>query len=309
LLLARILASVVVLVLLASGCGDNSDGGPSTTTVSQSSTTEPQSQRAAEFQVTINGFWVKSETWDHAFEVDGKGDEVYFSVGAKVTDANGKPAVDVTGGNPESRSETFGDTNGYPSRVKAGSRSSDGGLRTGDRSPTDAPWNLSGEPTADRLPFLVAQVKLEESKNALMITPTIWEWDGGADAFKDWVNWFKDSLKEVGSFVQGKIKSPSAGNPKDLLFEAADVGLKLALSLKDSGILGNAGDRPIGMRQASDGSNKFEPYVVVLTYDSASWLAENNPTGKGIGILELSYKDEDKFRGNYSLFVQVKKVA
>jgi len=296
-------------MLLATACGKNNPSGESTSPPTTSPTTTEPALVAATFQVTINGFWVKSETWDHALEVDGKGDEVYLSVGAKATDADGKPVVDVTGGDPDSTSETFGDTNGYPSRIQAGSRSSQGGLKTGDRFPTDEPWKLSGEPTADRMPFLVARIKLVKDKNALVITPSIWEWDGGADAFKDWVTWFKGSLNKVSSFVKGKIQSKSVGGTTDLLFGAADMGLDIALSLKDSGILGNAADRPIGMQQAGDETNKFEPYVLVLTYESAKWLTENDPNGKGKGVLELRYKDADRYRGNYSLFLQVTEVT
>lgn len=35
------------------------------------------------YRVTINGLYVRSESWDHAFEVDGKGDEVYIDVQAR----------------------------------------------------------------------------------------------------------------------------------------------------------------------------------------------------------------------------------
>ena len=63
------------------------------------------------------------------------------------------------------------------------------------------------------------------------------------------------------------------------------------------------------MQQAGDETNKFEPYVLVLTYESAKWLTENDPNGKGKGVLELRYKDADRYRGNYSLFLQVTEVT
>jgi hypothetical protein len=57
------------------------------------------------YRVSINGFWCHNETWDDVFNWDGKHDEVFLSVKAKVADASGA-VLD----NLNSESELMGDT-------------------------------------------------------------------------------------------------------------------------------------------------------------------------------------------------------
>jgi len=46
--------------------------------VALAATNVQSSPKQAKFRVTLNGFAVNQETWDHALEVDGKRDEVYI---------------------------------------------------------------------------------------------------------------------------------------------------------------------------------------------------------------------------------------
>jgi hypothetical protein len=243
------------------------DGGGGT------STSEPPPSE--EFMVTINGFNVINPTWYHAIEVDGKGDEVYFSVGTKVLDANGNPILNVAGGEVVHRSVGMGDTNEHPERLACGSRSSAGGIQAGDWCMIEHPWEMDGiGPQPDRPPMKVAQVTLTQGQENLVVSPTIWEWDGPGDAYNEWVTFFQNAVE--------KVPPGTGGGTGTIILTAIKIGLDIALQL--GGILGTAADRPIGISsQNADGTYAFNPYVISLTYDSAYWLVNNDPSGLGKG--------------------------
>ena len=41
------------------------------------------------FRITFLGCRVLNQTWDHALQVDGKGDEIYFNVELRIVDSAG----------------------------------------------------------------------------------------------------------------------------------------------------------------------------------------------------------------------------
>ena len=253
------------------------------------------------YRVTINGLYVRSETWDHALEVDGKGDEVYIDVRARMVDETGKDRGPARG----NTSVVMGDTNGQGGRVQAGSRSSNGGLKTGDSVPESAtsgygPWVLSSQPKADRLPLDAGTFTLTEGKDKVLISPTIWEWDGGKDVFADWTAWMKSATDQ--------IPAEALGATGVAVKKATQAGLGLALSLSDKQILGQASDRPIGIQAQGAEGFTFDPYVMTLDYASAESLVSEDD-GKGTGVKTIIYKDSDKYHGQYELYLQVTKVG
>jgi hypothetical protein len=259
--------------------------------------TARRSQGRGRYRIVINGFTVNHETWDHALEVDGKGDEVYFSAIVQTLNKNGDQLS-----YSEPRTKTMGDINGFPGRVQAGSRSDKGGLKTDDTHPTSSPWLRTVPPQPDRSPWLVWEAELLEDETAVTVIPSIFEYDGGTDAFNEWTKWGKTTLSKIKSFL-GKIFGPVT----DIVFEGVDLGLDIAVSMGESGIVGQAQDRPIGMKKEGEKYN-FKSKVVTLTYEKAEWLIKNNPAGKGNGILELRYVDEPRLAGDYSFYIQVEKV-
>jgi hypothetical protein len=251
--------------------------------------------------VTINGFNVRTATWDDALEGDGKGDEVFLSVGSKMLDSTGKPVVDVGGTDVVHRSVVMGDTNGQNNRLACGSRSTPGGIRDGDWCMIERPWELDGiGPQPDRPPMNVGEVTLTQGENSFVVSPTIWEWDGGGAGYTEWVSFFRNAVD--------KVPPGTGGGTGTVVLTAAKLGLDLALQLGD--LLGTKGDRPLGItEQNSDGSSKFNPYIVSLTYDSAEWLVNHNPYGFGNGVIPLTYTDATKFRGDYTLYLMVRRIG
>ncbi|MDO5863479.1 MULTISPECIES: hypothetical protein [Paenarthrobacter] len=254
------------------------------------------------YRVTINGLYVRSESWDHAFEVDGKGDEVYIDVQARTVGEDGKVLDRPGRGN---KTVVMGVTNGQGGRIQAGSRSSKGGLQTGDTVPKSAadsnegPWNLSTEPNANRLPLNAGTFTLTEGQGKVLIAPTIWEWDGGSDLFSAWTEWLKGAAD--------KVPAEALGAPGAVAKKATQLGLGIALSLSEDQVIGQASDRPIGIQSQGPNGYVFDPYVIALDYATAEAVATEDD-GKGPGVKTIVYKDADKFHGHYELYYQVTKI-
>lgn len=256
------------------------------------------------YRVVIEGFTVNSETWDHILEVDGKRDEVFIA--AKVVYMS-KLGQLLDG--DELVSATMGDQNGFAGRIVAGRASSLGGLMTGDSFPAEPPWGRPVQPNPSRRypPWEIWEGDLTQGEHALMITPTIWEWDGGADAFSDWIKWLQGIVPKIGRGISGLI---TGGTVVDTVVSATDLGLGIALSMQESGILGQARDRPIGLRLTDPNTKtySFTPLVLSLNYDKAEALTKTELSGIA-GLRAFNYPDDPYFRGHYTLYARVEKMG
>lgn len=255
------------------------------------------------FRVTLTGFTVNRQTDDNILESDGKGDEVYvvaevaqydtyWQVGRRPGFSQDNILINFGGnngfhgrGNLTLRrsliSVVMGDVNNQnnPPRIRAGSASNLGGLRTGDRFPSNEPWNLTGTPLSDRLPMLLWEGELRRGGDFVMIIPTIWEWDGGnpelRSRFTQDVNYyFADSTYRDDGFV---FRNFTGGD-----------------------IVG-AGDRPIGML----GRDTWIPQGLTLTFETAQNAATTSPSHIGTGVVEMRYAADTE---NYSLYFKIERV-
>lgn len=99
------------------------------------------------YQVFINGFVCTNQTWDDAFNWDGKADEVFIAVGYKRANKNGT----ILESKEPDQTPVMGDTWNLPNRVQVGSAwGGRGGIISGDAFPTRNPWIQSPPPQADR---------------------------------------------------------------------------------------------------------------------------------------------------------------
>jgi hypothetical protein len=250
----------------------------------------------ARYRAVITGFRCLSPTWDHVLQVDGKDDEVYLST--LVTQMNGA-GQKVYEDQPTSL--TMGDVNGQPGRIRAGTASRQGGIRANDTFPDATPWIPNEPPSPDRRypPMTVWENDLTQGQDVVLIAPALWEYDGGKDAWGDWVAWGQQTLSSVGPKLLALI-----GEKSKVIFEAAEIALGVAVSMTKAGLVGQASDRPIGMQPDGSGYT-FTPKVVALNYDSAAVIANS---GNG-GVLELPFVDAAELRGHYSVFLRVEKVS
>ena len=123
----------------------------------------PAAPAGPRYRVSITGFTVNHETVDDQFSLDGRGDEVYLSV-VVLEPTSLYPSASWTSHSQLIESKVFGDRNNAPDRIKAGSRSADGGLQTGDDVTLPDPLVVWDGPIP----------------TPVLIIPTVWEWDGPA---------------------------------------------------------------------------------------------------------------------------------
>src|SRR5690349_7218711 len=90
--------------------------------------------RSAQYRVTVNGFSVKTPTWDNALNIDGWGDEVYIATNVLLMDTLGNKIFE-----DQPVSSTIGDANGQPGRVSGGNATNHGGFRANDAFPSGPP--------------------------------------------------------------------------------------------------------------------------------------------------------------------------
>jgi hypothetical protein len=130
------------------------------------------------FRVTINGFACHRPTFDDERQTDGVDDEVFIQA-----DLSLFSTTEGMSNQPSVRSAVIGDSNGFPARIRGGSGSSifggNGGFHENDTFPAGGrPWERNSEPGNNRPPLLVWEGDLYWQRNALLIIPSIWEWDG-----------------------------------------------------------------------------------------------------------------------------------
>jgi hypothetical protein len=277
--------------------------------------------KGARYRVTLNGFRVDRETYDTAFETDGKGDEVFILSEAESVDATGG-----VGQRFSRQSMTYGDTNGFPQRIQAGNRSDKGGLKTGDRAPDrdlSQPRPGGMRVFTDHLPLVLWEGTLYRDRNVAVIMPTIWEWDlksinfptpGGVIAhdvspafvlqsgFDSWMR---------GTFGQNVARNIRTMFATTFAGRAARSGWWRDRSSADVFGMGTNGTRVIGLQPLPTSNSTevpqdaFQPMVLILTYTGAEQSLRS-----GNAIFQMTY-DEPQccgLEGSYTLFLELERL-
>lgn len=265
------------------------------------------------YEVAINGFTCIGETWDDALNRDGNHDEVYFVVNTKVV--SGQSGATIT--SADTTSSVLGDVNNFPGRTRAGSGvtwwgTPTGGLIGGDAYPSNTPWLQITDPTGrDVPPYTIWQGELHEGDDKVtFLTPTIWELDIGGDALQGWADWQIRTDATFGKRAQeayGKIWPTSVP-----VFEAVTLGIQTFATLVGMwDPSGQPRSRPIGLQRdpATPDGTLFNPLIIMLTYETAEYLVSANPTGRGQGIIGHRYVDDPMLRGDYQIWLQIKKIG
>jgi hypothetical protein len=302
----------------------------------------PPAPAAARFRVTLDGFTCDRETWDTVLQTDGKGDEIFIVADVQVIDRDrAHPAQRI-------KTPTYGDTNGFPQRIRAGSRSDLGGIRTGDSVPMNSPWNRPATAlTRDRLPLVLWEGTLTDGWNSVVIVPTVWEEDSG-----DWLaGGYAAATGAVGSLLRpldearklmpheqfarllrdNAQNSAPAAAMADVLqaLNPANWAVQIGnwIGKQVTWVVGQAGDRPIG--QIFDRNRDqyvFMPRMLNLDYRSAMRLATSQSPAQTIqlpmvpvigavqlpplppGVIPMTYADDDRLAGRYTLWLRVERL-
>ena len=226
--------------------------------------------------VTARRAVCRQQTWDNALNVDGWGDEIYLRWNVQEYDANG-PVGDI----PASNSETlvYGDINGFPARVRAGSCTPHGGIRGGD--------------TVDFNQLLWAGFLPDD--RSIVLRPSVWEWDGPEDMLNSYLDWIKahaGDLSKIARDAFGVAGNVAAAAIVDLAAKEVPLFTTVLQSF-----LGVARDRPVGV--GNDGA--FHDQALVLTQSTFDWLRSQD-SGNGPGVVSLQFEDGSALgSGRYDL--------
>lgn len=220
-------------------------------------------------------------------------------------DGNGQPAP------VRAQTLVIGDTNQKPNRLRGGSGHNifggNGGFLAGDRYPSTTPWTRTGAPQTDRLPLIVWQGELVKDQTAVMVIPTIWEWDD-TPGLLDTLSGIP-ILRALDSATAILASGMLAGGGVQ---SARDVGLGSAPGGETTvrrSLIGDKKDRPIGMEDSSNRSvYEFMPKLITFTYNLAEAALNSNPVGRGAGVFEINYRDNNDLRGDYTLYLQIERI-
>lgn len=143
------------------------------------------------YRITFLGLECVHETADDPFQLDGKRDEVYAGAYTVRVTRQSTQAPPATGSFV--RTKVMGDTNGFPSRVRAGTASTAGGIQTGDFVPSSAAMNPQPgvATTTDQFPLLVWEGELRDSSDLLVIAPVLFAWNKEDESrWNSWAGWW-----------------------------------------------------------------------------------------------------------------------
>ena len=157
----------------------------------------PADLTSGRYRISIAGFKVNHETYDDPLERDGRRDEVY--VAAVVNHYKRKTGELVDGRTLQSK--VYGDASRFPDRVPQGSAGDEGGLMTGDVVPFG--WDersILPSPNPGWFPLVLWEGTLTNDEDALVLRPTIWEWDGNHSPFMHWLEVVTNDAAVVWSY-------------------------------------------------------------------------------------------------------------
>jgi hypothetical protein len=209
--------------------------------------------------------------------------------------------------------------NGFAGRIQAGTGTvlfhpvSTGGIQGGDSYPPTNPWSLNGvDPTGrDYPPYAIWSGDLElNDGQVVVLTPTIWELDIGGDAVQGWIDWLAQTDAKFGPAAKNAYGDiwPVA-KP---FFDAISIGIQTFATLPGLwSPFGKPMSRPIGLERdpADPNGSVFKSQSVVLTAQAAEYLATADLNGRGAGIFGFSYRDDPFLRGEYQIWLQIRKIG
>lgn len=304
--------------------GGGSAGPSSQTPCPPASATAPHASAPANapaasgrYVVVANGFRVMHETFDDQLSRDGKYDEVYAAFTMFQYDRKTSRQV----GTDLKKTLIHGEAKPGDGRVKAGTASASGGLKTGDMFPqvADPSQRYGAALSSSSFPFLVWQGSLTEGQDAVIILPTMWESDGNTAGFSDWFQNGVTSAPRIWAdvAVQQAITAPKlalvslTGN---IVTTAGPTsgGAAIAMFLTGGASLLFTGswDRPIGL-QRSGPVPVLPRRAIVLTREMIeSAFATSAGGGTPPGRLDIQLVDAPgpDLQGSYVLYIQVERI-
>jgi hypothetical protein len=245
---------------------------------------------AGNFLVTLNGFHVNRQTRDDPLELDGSGDEIFIRDADFIIDATGHVNNYSFGG--------------------SGTRSTIIHSHSGDSFPSGAPVDDARLTLSAGIPHFYYQGEIVQGEKALVLFPVLWEWDSDNEAPRFLGDQFLTMARDrhLVDYVTRFLSSSPGTSPGDFIKTGSEIGLPLGVTLSHGPLgLGEPGNRPIGMIRRDAESYVFDPKVLILTYQAADLISRTD-FGHGPGIFEMRFQDDHDLEGDYTLFLQVKRL-
>lgn len=199
-------------------------------------------------------------------------------------------------------------------RLQAGTQTSAGGIRAGDRIPTNLSVARVNPAQDTSFPWRVWEGRLTDGIDVLLVSPSVWEFDGGNGRFDNWVQ-SQTLLKTI--FTEPAVQSRIASG---------------VLGPVEVGVLPNPSvnaltDSPIGRRRVESGGSVIPNVTIVLTREivekalSSAWATIQLPVAPGVmldipkpGIIVLNFTDPpgdltNPTPASYTMFLQVEKLS
>ena len=276
--------------------------------------------RSGTYLVSITGLICGQPTKDSpapGIDPDGKGDEVYAAAYVRRFNRKSFEMLEMT----VRQTIPYGDVTNYgTSRLQGGTQTATGGMRSGDWLPGPGSVARTFPAQESAFPFRVWQGQLTDEADALLISPMVWEHDGGTSIFQQWVQ-SQSVLNNtilMNTSVQARAASRTFGT---LEVGAIDPQTPDLLSL----IINGRQDGPVGVRQVGN-SYTIPNITVVLTREmieqtlSSQWALVMPSVVPGQmltipkpGILVVNFSDvmapNAPSKSSYTLILQVERVG
>ena len=160
------------------------------------------------YRITLNGFQVVAPAKEALVTLDGSGSEVFALAYVRAYDR----ATGAVLNEGPVESAVHGDTEGFAGRVPAGSAKSTGGLLAGDKFPGATPWARGNSASSTTFPLLLWEGPLTNAKEAVVVTPMIFEWNGTAgESDRGAVGVINNDQKENSANLWSPVSSALAG--------------------------------------------------------------------------------------------------
>ena len=235
------------------------------------------------YRITILGFRANRETGSDMAGHDAKSDEVYAAAYVRVMDRRSRGLL-------------------LEGVVQSNTQ---GGIRAGNLVP-DAldPAKPNGRAEENSLPLLVWDGSLGEGGEVVLVTPTLWEREGGSSLFSAW----KDARRqETSRILDDERVQQAIGVP--------GLAPTVLYPRSGAGIADGGQDRPIGLRWVKDGqepSRDLPNRVIAITREKIEreLAAPSRDAATFPGTIALEFEDDGEsqgFRGKYTLYLRVER--
>ena len=278
-----------------------------TATTTTATTTDP---RRGRYRVVLAGGRVNNPTYDNPLNVDGWGDEIFFTADVQLLDkASGNISPFAT---LSDRTKIYGDNGLDRNRMRAGTAWNNGGLKAGDQFPAAGPFSAKGAFIDRQLPLRLWEGELIQGQTAVIITPMLWEYDGTAiaDAVTGWMSFARDFNRKLAD--SKAIDALVAGTGSGIAGMVVDVApLAPELILGVTSWLGRDGDRQIGAMVEGD-KIVYKPQPILLNYDRIEQFLNSNVQVGNIpkGYYPIAFREpmSNKLEGDYTLYIHIQRM-